>query len=348
MPVSYQGSGMGRPAGGYDVPRWQTETWVTAGALLGAVGAASVASRRRRRHDGSAFDAGRAAGQGPASWDGWVDDTRGSEDEPWYGDAPASSGYAEPGWVARVSLLSPPGAVNRAGEYFDAPSAGERTLEVLAWLATHRGYPRADLEAAVWGIGDHADAVTDQLVLARRVLVALAGDHPDGWITSDGPLLHLDSRVVTDFDLLHRRLAHALAHRDEPETVIPVLAEGLSLVGTGRGIHPWSRAELDPAITSTAISAATLLAECHLDCADPAGALAATARGLALDPAHPGLVALRMHAHAYTGDAAGLAGEYRSYRAAEQSSPHWSGQPNRALEQLYYELAGDLPATLGT
>src|SRR5262249_4543724 len=152
-----------------------------------------------------------------------------------------------------------------------------------------------------------------------------------GWIRVDGPMVSLDPRVVTDFDLLHRRLAHAMAHRDAPDAVIPVVTEGLGAVTGARPSYPWLGTELGPTLRATVVGAALLLAESHLALDQPAGALAATARALALEPAHPGLVALRLHAHAQAGQGRALAAEYRAFRAAERSSPFWSGQTNRAV-----------------
>jgi len=246
--------------------------------------------------------------------------------------------YAEPGWQVQITLLGPLGAVDRAGRRPGDELATERTFEVLAWLATHRGRLRAELAAAVWPTGIDAVSVRNRLALARRLLVELAGPEARSWIPSHQDVLRLDSRVVTDVDLLRHRFDYATAYQRRPEVAIPVLTAGLDLV-TAPPIHPeWFRRELGSALTGTVVRSALLLGELQLRSGNPDGALAASQRALVVHPAHPGLFALRMRAYAAAGDEVAVTGEYGAYLFAEHANPAWTGETDRDLEILYWSL----------
>ena len=118
-------------------------------------------------------------------------------------------------------------------------------------------------------------------------------------------------------------------------TAIPVLDEALNLINGTPATYRWLEAELGSALTTTAVRAAELLAELHLDRDDPDGALAATLRGLAIYPAHPELFAIRLRAHAAAGDLTAATADYHAYQRAEQSDPDWDGDTSPDLADLH-------------
>ncbi|MBL7521710.1 hypothetical protein I6A84_27430, partial [Frankia sp. CNm7] len=246
--------------------------------------------------------------------------------------------YAEPDWQVMIHLYGPPNATNRAGEHPTGELARERTLEVLAWLATHRDRTRTNLETALWQQRRPLPrSVNNQLGLARRVLIHLTGDPDRAWIPSGQTVLRLHPAVVTDLDLLTHRLHYAQTHRAHPNAVIPVLTDALDLLAGTPALYPWVDAEFGSELTTTAIRAALLLSELHLDNGDHQAVLAATTRGLAIQPAHPGLFALRLRAHHAAGDPTAVTADYRAYLRAEQADdPDADTDPD--LAHLHHTL----------
>jgi DNA-binding SARP family transcriptional activator len=254
------------------------------------------------------------------------------------GEPVGADGFAEPDWAVVVGLLGPLDVAGRDGRTPAADLARERTVEVLAWLATHRGRTRTDLEAALWPAGALTRSVNNQIGRARRILVDLAGPDARGWIPTQRTKITLHPLVVTDLDLLAARLAHAETHRDRPDVVIPTLAGGLDLVRGTPATPAWIDAELGSTLTTAVVRAALLLAEAHLARGDHRAVLDAAARGLAVLPTHPGLFALRLRAHAAAGDRAAVKAEYHAFLRAEQADPLSDGDTDRDLEALYHRL----------
>ncbi|OHV64187.1 hypothetical protein [Pseudofrankia sp. BMG5.36] len=256
------------------------------------------------------------------------------------GHAPTTTPpYIEPDWQVRVTLLGPLDAVNRTGQHPTGEHARTRTLEILAWLATHRGRTRTNLVTAIWPNAEpETRTVNNQLGRARRALVHLAGEHARAWIPAAQTVLRLDPAVTTDLDLLQHRLDYARTHRHHPHTAIPVLTDALTLITGTPNTAPWIDAELGSQLTTTAVRAALLLAELHLHTDNPDAALDATTQGLAIMPAHPGLFALRLRAHAASGDLPAATADYHAYQRAEQSDPDWNGDTNPDLVHLHRTL----------
>ncbi|MBL7498765.1 hypothetical protein I6A84_04350 [Frankia sp. CNm7] len=266
-----------------------------------------------------------------------------SDDEaPSTPNSQASAGppaYAEPDWQVMIHLFGPADATNRAGQHPTGGLARGRTLEVLAWLATHRGRIRTNLEAAIWPDSKPKPrSLNNQLGRARLLLVQLAGDDARAWIPAAQTRLHLDPAVTTDLDLLTHRLTYARAHRAHPDAAIPVLTDALDLINGTPTLYAWLDAELGSVLTTTAVRAAALLAELHLQAGDPTAALDATTRGLELLPAHPELFALRLRAHHIAGDQLALTADYHAYLRVEQADPTWDGETNPDLAYLHRVL----------
>uniref|UniRef100_A0A1V2I4N5 LysM domain-containing protein n=1 Tax=Pseudofrankia asymbiotica TaxID=1834516 RepID=A0A1V2I4N5_9ACTN len=108
---------------------------------------------------------------------------------------------------------------------------------------------------------------------------------------------------------------------------------------------PAARTNADAARRSKALRIALLLGEQHLRSGNPDAALAATQRGLAVHPFHPGLFALRMRAYAASGDHVSMTTEYGAYLFAEQANPSWTGETDRDLENLYWSLRHQLESS---
>ncbi|EFC82841.1 bacterial transcriptional activator domain-containing protein [Parafrankia sp. EUN1f] len=249
-----------------------------------------------------------------------------------------SAPFVEPDWSVMIRLLGPFDAVGRDGRRPPHDLARERTLEVLAWLATHRGRTRTDLESALWPAGAQVRSINNQLGRARSLLVSLAGEQARQWLPTRRTTITLNPAVTTDLDLLHARLEHAQRQQADPDSAIRTLADGLELVRGTPARAPWLEAELGSVLTTTVIRAALLLADLHLDRGDTDAVLNVTQRGLAVLPTHPGLFALRLRAYARAGDRAALRAEYQAYLRAEHADPFWDGDTDRDLEILWQHL----------
>ncbi|MBL7522584.1 bacterial transcriptional activator domain-containing protein, partial [Frankia sp. CNm7] len=244
--------------------------------------------------------------------------------------------YVEPDWQIMIHLYGPADATNRAGTHPTPDLARGRTLEILAWLATHPGRTRTNLETAIWPDDKLlARSVNNQLGRARRLLVQLAGGHARAWIPTGQTRLHLHPAVTTDLDLLTHRLDYARRHRAHPKAAIPVLTDALDLITGTPALYEWIDAELGSILTTTAVRAAILLADLHLETGNPAAALDATTRGLEILPAHPELFALRLRAHHTAGDQLALTADYHAYLRTEQADPTWDGETNPDLAYLH-------------
>jgi len=246
--------------------------------------------------------------------------------------------YAGPDWQVMIGLLGPLTVVARDGRRPSPDLARERTLEVLAWLATHRGRTRTDLEAAIWPTGAQARSINNQLGRARSILASVAGEQARQWLPTRRTTITLHPAVVTDLDLLRGYVEHAEAQRDHPEIAIAALTDGLDLVRGTPARQPWLDAELGSQLTTTAVRAALLLADHHLARGDTRAVLDTTRRGLALLPAHPGLFGQRMRAYAEAGDRSAVRAEYDAYLRAESADPLWDGATDPDIERLYRAL----------
>jgi LysM repeat protein/DNA-binding SARP family transcriptional activator len=260
---------------------------------------------------------------------------------------PDTEAFTDPEWAVMVRLLGPLDVIGAAGQAPAASLARERTLEVLAWLALHPGRTRTDLEAAIWPGGAQLASINNQISRARAILAALAGEDARTWISLQHTTIRLNRAVITDLDLLRARIAHADRQRDHPTSAIRTLQGALDLVRGTPAAMTWMEAELGSIMTTTVVGAALRLAALQLARGDTDAALAATGRGLAILPAHPGLFALRLRAHAAAGDRTAIRAEYHAYLRAEQADPLYDGDTDRALERLAHDLMRQDPTREG-
>jgi hypothetical protein len=244
-------------------------------------------------------------------------------------------------WDLLVRLLGPVGVVDRAGE----PVMFERskTIELIAWLATHRDRAtRANARTALWD-QDVRDATFANVVSEARRALARQVAPPDGeeWVGRTlTESLPLHRRVRTDADLVAE--AVAAARTQPPASAITTLRAAVALIG---GVpfegtpYLWPDAEgLTSNLILLATSAVAELSRLCLAVGDTDTVFAATARGLRVLPGHEELIGLRMRAHAQTGNHAGVRQEWNSYERVINADPWSDGEPSPKLVGLRKEL----------
>jgi hypothetical protein len=249
-------------------------------------------------------------------------------------------------WELLVRVL---GAVHvHDGAGADARFERSKAQELVCWLALHRPTAtRAGARTALWET-DVRDATFANVVSDARRNLARLVPPPEGeeWIGRTlNESLPLHDLVRTDADLLADRVRAARGR--PPAVAIALLRPGLALVtdlpfsGTG---YLWPDAEgtvteLVLLVTTAAIE----MAEHCLATGDVEGVFWATGQGLRVLPGHEELVALRMRAHARTGDLAAVRAEWGSYERALAADPWSDAEPAPKLVELRRELLG--PAT---
>ncbi|MGA9278775.1 MAG: bacterial transcriptional activator domain-containing protein, partial [Ilumatobacter sp.] len=218
-----------------------------------------------------------------------------------------------------------------------------KTVELIAWLATHRERAtRAAARTALWEM-DVRDATFANVVSeARRALGRLVAP-PGGseWLARTlNESLPLHERVVTDAELIAQRVEHA--RLAPPTHAIDVLRPAVELV---RGLpfadtsYLWPDADgLTSSHVLLAITATTELAGHALSIGDTELVFWSTGRGLQVLPGHEELVGLRMRAHARSGDLAGVRQEWESYERVIMADAWSNGDPAPKLLSLRREL----------
>lgn len=240
-----------------------------------------------------------------------------------------------------VSLLGGVEVRSAAGELGSFERS--KTVELLAWLATHRDRAtRTSARTALWEL-DVRDATFANVVSeARRALGRLVTT-PDGeeWLARTlNESLPLHERVVTDVDLVEQRLEHA--RLSAPSHAIDVLRPAVELIRdmpfTGTS-YLWPDAD---GITSDLVLLATTvtaeLAAHALSVGDTKTVFWATSHGLRVLPGHEELIALRMRARARAGDLAGVGQEWASYERVIVADAWSDGEPAPMLLELRRKL----------
>jgi hypothetical protein len=266
----------------------------------------------------------------------WADGTSDAATEP------ASTSPFEPRQhEIAVGLLGAVEVHARTGEAGNFERS--KTVELIAWLTTHRDRAtRTGARTALWDL-DVRDATFANVVSEARRALARLVPPPDGdeWVartlTEQLPVHEL---VVTDADLVEDRLAHARVQ--PPSQAIETLRPAVELVrdipfaGTS---YLWPDAE---GITSNllllAITATAEFAAHALSLGDTDGVFWATGKGLRVLPGHEELIALRMQAHARAGDLAGVRQEWESYERVLVADAWSDGEPAPKLLALRRDL----------
>jgi hypothetical protein len=218
-----------------------------------------------------------------------------------------------------------------------------KTVELIAWLATHREKStRTAARTALWEL-DVRDATFANVVSeARRALGRLVVPNDDEeWLERTlTEQLPLHGAVVTDSDLVQERLD--AARLQPPAQAIVTLGPAAEMIrdmpfaGTS---YLWPDAE---GITSNLVllstGVAAELAGHALSLGDIDLVFWATGRGLTVLPGHEELIGLRMRAHARAGDLAGVRQEWESYERVIVADAWSDGEPAPKLLALRREL----------
>ncbi|MEP7111915.1 MAG: hypothetical protein ABI862_01500 [Ilumatobacteraceae bacterium] len=218
-----------------------------------------------------------------------------------------------------------------------------KAQELVVWLSQHRRHPtRSSARTALWDVAVQ-DATFSNVVSDARRAMAKVVTPPAGqeWLgrtmNEDLPLHEL---VVSDADLLADRVAASRGL--EALASITVLRPGVELIhgmpfaGTS---YLWPDAEgITSALVLLATSAAADLAAHYLTIGDIDGVFWSTGQGLKVLAGHEELIALRMRAHAYRGDLAGVRGEWDSYERAVNADTWAAAEPSPKLVELRREL----------
>lgn len=246
-------------------------------------------------------------------------------------------------WNVCVRLLGPVDAESRCG----VPISFEKSksLELLAWLTTHRDRPtRIAARTALWEISVQ-DATFNNVVsgLRRGLASGSVGvDQIEFLPKTFTDHLSIHGSVITDVDVLNDAVS-LVKNRGDRESWFALQdaldrVRDLPFAGTD---YLWPDSE---GITSnfilSVITGSVMAAEHALQQGDTEGVFWATGQGLKVLHGHEELVSLRMRAYGDVGDRAGVNAEWSSY---ERSLLHdsWSGGvPSARMVDLKRELIG--------
>lgn len=247
----------------------------------------------------------------------------------------------EPAWSLLVRVFGEVEVVGHDGTV--AVFERSKATELVVWLTQHRRRPtRTAARTALWDIGVR-DATFANVVSDARRAMARAVNPPDGeeWLartlTEDLPL---HDEVVTDADLIATRMerARGRAPREAVALLRPAvdLLAGMPFAGTS---YLWTDTEgLSSSLTLLGVGASLQMARLSLDLGELEDVFWATAQGLRVLSGHEELIALRMQAHAATGDLAAVRHEWASYERAIDADPWAAAAPSPKLVALRHQL----------
>lgn len=246
-------------------------------------------------------------------------------------------------WNVCVRLLGPVDAETRCG----APISFEKSksLELLAWLTTHRERPtRNAARTALWEISVQ-DATFNNVVsgLRRGLTSGLNVVEPIELLPKTfTDHLSIHGSVITDVDVLNEAVGR-----------VKNIGDGESWFGLHEALQrvrdlPFSGTDYlwpdSEGITSnfilSVITGSVLAAEHALLRGDTEEVFWATGQGLKVLHGHEELVALRMRAYGEVGDRVGVNAEWSSYERSLQSDSWSGGEPSSRIVELRRELIG--------
>ena len=214
-----------------------------------------------------------------------------------------------------------------------------RSVELLAWLVTHRDRPtRAAARTAMWE-SDVRNATFNNIVSDLRTGLqrVYVGAGVTALEKSFDEQLRFDSGIVSDADLLGHAL-HTyidLPGESERNAVVAALRMVREMPFLGAD-YLWPDPEgITSNIVHTIVSAARIVAEDALDRDDFDEVFFATGQGLKVLRNHEGLIGIRMRAYAKRGDHAGVRYEWERYAQGLDGS-----KEEAELRRLRDELLG--------
>jgi len=258
--------------------------------------------------------------------------------------APVATGdvtFTDPPWSLMVRLMGAVDLVNESGD--SARFERSKTLELIAWMVTHRRRgTRSAARTALWD-QDVRDATFANVVSEARRAMARHVDPPDGdeWLRRTlTDELSLHDGVVSDADLIRARFeaGRTLTGAAALPTLKPAveLVVGMPFAGTS---YLWPETEgVASNLVLLATNVAADYAERALALGDVEGVFWATSQGLKVLAGQEALIALRMRAHAEAGDLSGVRLEWESYERVINSDPWSDGEPAPKLVALRREL----------
>ena len=248
---------------------------------------------------------------------------------------------ADPPWSVMVRLLGSVEVIDR--DRRPAKFERSKTLELVAWLVTHRGRAsRSGARTALWDL-DVRDATFANVVSEARRTMARHVPPPEGdeWLRRTmTDELSLHDEVIADADVVRAcfERSRALGGAEAMAVLRPAveLVDELPFTGTS---YLWPDAE---GITSNLVLLATNVTaeygKLALAAGDVDAVFWATGRGLQVIAGQEALIALRMRAHAEAGDLSAVRMEWESYERVINADPWSDGEPAPKLVALRKEL----------
>lgn len=251
------------------------------------------------------------------------------------------SAFVDPPWVLMVRVLGSVDVVDSGG--VAAKFDRSKTLELLAWMVTHRDHStRVGARTALWD-QDVRDATFANIVSEARRAMARHVEPPEGdeWLRRTlTDELSLHDLVVSDADIVEARYTAGRAESGAQAlaTLRPAveLLRELPFSGTS---YLWPETEgLASSLVLLSTNVTAEYAKRALAVGDCEGVFWATGKGLKVLPGQEALIALRMKAHAEAGDLSGVRMEWESYERVINADPWSDGEPAPKLVMLRQQL----------
>jgi len=230
-------------------------------------------------------------------------------------------------WKVIVRMLGPVEVMTRDGKSIRFEKS--KSVELLAWLTTHRSRPsRGAARTALWEVNVQDASFTNVVSDVRRSLGRVSQlVESEEWLARTlTDALPLHESVTTDGELLAAGIYRSLSL--DSESALAELRDALEYVrdlpfsGTN---YLWTDSEgITTQLTLSVMTAAVMASKLYLERGDTEGVFWATGRGLKVLPGHEELLALRMRAHAMKGDLAAVRAEWSSHQRAIARDV-WSG-----------------------
>lgn len=166
------------------------------------------------------------------------------------------------------------------------PGRVQRATELAAYLATHPGVGRHQLDEAMWPGRRIERATRNPFVSRTRQWLGRRTDgHPYLPLVADGGEYRLSADVGCDWYDLRREAPHALAHIDDPDELQRVLelVQGRPFSAVSDKAYGWADA-LTQRMVALLVDLFHLLACRRLEFGDLPAAAEAAARGLSIEP----------------------------------------------------------------